>query len=162
MDNSHYRPVSHPMDIGSKEYAVLDPEVAKERASAHLVQAQELKSRIESKTAKDNDTDAMTQQFLIACDYGCSTSPFILAHIILEQKIPVAFTQEDAVLFLKIAAERHHSKACLQMADCYAGKQNYQHILQAGDEYFSGISDKDRKFLAEYYFEQAQKFAAVD
>lgn len=154
-----YRPVSRPVNIGSKEYAVLDPEVSTQRAASYLKQAKDSIKQVKTEGIKKDIVSKITQNLLTATDYGCAESPFLLAHIILDQELPVDFLQEDAILFLKIAAERRHSEACQQMASCYAGNNNFRKIVDAGEKYFAEISDKDRQFLAEYYFEQADKFA---
>lgn len=152
-----YQPLSQSVQIGAREYAVVDPAVAEERATHYLQQAQAVLEQL--KTASQAELPTLQadieKKLLIAIDLGSVEGPFLLAQVLLDEHFESSFSPQEAVLFTKIAAERGHREACQQMASCYADQPDFPALVAAGQEYFSEISPKDKSMLAQYYTQQA-------
>ncbi|MBY0544887.1 MAG: hypothetical protein K2Q14_04980 [Gammaproteobacteria bacterium] len=155
MDSSqkkqHYRPLFTLLRVGSKEYAVLDKALANERAAIYLSRALYL---IDSNDpARYNNT--INYELLIACDLGSADAAFLLACRSLDPIIQVPFPIEDAVLFLKLAADRGHAEAAYQLASCYASMGQHKNTEQTCAHYFHHVDPAERARLAQHYFEIA-------
>lgn len=152
-----YRPVSRNVNIGEKKYAVMDQEAAEEKGKEYLLRGRKILDKFVSEgSLEKEDVDNLMDIMTTAIDYGDRDAPYLLAHFILDGTYEVPFDNNDAILFLKIAAERHHCRASHQMACCYIGRKDFEDVYEAGRDYFESISEKDRKFLADYYFKQAE------
>lgn len=144
-----YRQIIKYLRIGAKEYAVLDPLLAQERAHEHLSIALNLMA------AKSGNDNAINKELVLATDFGCKDAPFILSQRILDVDVKTPFYDEEVAVFLKIAAEREHPEAAYQMGCSYAGMNKFPKIEKAGNEYFSSFDAHDRTRLAEYYLKRA-------
>lgn len=150
-----YKPVCRNLQIGDKSYSVLDLERAEQRAKQYL---QDAKALIESEPEFSLEHEQQVNRLLsVATDFGSADAPFILANRILLQKDEMEYATEDAVVLIKIAAERGNHEAQHRMACCYAGKNDYPEILTAGEQYFASIAQDERKILADYYFQQLKE-----
>lgn len=147
----HYRPLFTVLRIGSKEYAVLDQTLAQERAGIYLSRALYLLEQEQS----ERYLNTINYELLIAADLGSADASFLLACRILEPEAQVPFPAEDAVIFLRQAADRSHAEASYQLACCYAAIGQYKNTEQACANYFNNIEPQERARLAEHYFHQA-------
>lgn len=150
--NSRYRPVCKYLCIGDKEYAVLDPELAQQRATQHFTEALSI---LESKDICLESEQKVNQLLTLATDFGSKDAPYILALRVLDEDTEIDYRVEEVVVFLKLAAEREHPEAALQMACCYAAMNKYPAIESAARKYFASFSASERRKLAEYYFQKA-------
>ncbi|NNM59514.1 MAG: hypothetical protein HKM04_06815 [Legionellales bacterium] len=146
-----YRPLFTLLRIGSKEYPVLDQSVALRQAETCLTRALFLMQSADA----DRHAKVINHELLLACDLGSSDAAFLLASRVLDNNLAMSFPQEDAVVFLKIAADRRHPEAAYQLGSCYAGidKTNATEVICS--YYFDSISGEERSRLAEHYFEFA-------
>ncbi|MFN7097827.1 MAG: hypothetical protein ACK4PR_09795, partial [Gammaproteobacteria bacterium] len=85
-------------------------------------------------------------------DIGSADASFLLACRTLEPECRVPFPPEDAVVFLRLAADRGHAEAAYQLACCYAAIGQYKNTEQACANYFNSIESRERSRLAEHYF----------
>lgn len=145
----HYRQVFKNLRIGSKEYAVLDLDLAQERALRYLAMAIEL---IEQQQTDTISQHLINEYLLTACDFGSKDAAFLLASRALNPDTDFMYPAEDAVVFLKLAAERGHAEAAYQLGCCYAAMGKFISAEQSCTHYFNGIDPRERQRLAENYF----------
>lgn len=152
-DNTHdrYRSVCRYLCIGDREYAVLDPELARQRAIHYFTQALSL---IES-DPNQKQQGQVNELLILATDFGSQDAPYIMALRVLDNEIKTPYAHEDVVVFLKLAAERGHPEASMQMGSCYAAMNKFPRIEACARDYFASFTEAERKHLAEYYFNKA-------
>lgn len=148
----HYRRVFKNLRIGSKEYAVLDMDLAQEKAVHYLGLAIELLEQNQPDSFMNN---LVNEYLLIACDFGNKDAAFLLASRALDPENEFIYPPEDAVVFLKLAAERGHAEAAYQLGCCYAAMGKFLSAEQSCTSYFNAIDPRERQRLAEHYFNLA-------
>ncbi len=146
-----YRPLYKHIRIGSKEYAIIDQELAATRAQEYFLAALHLLDG----ELDDNVQQQIDRELVLATDFGSSDAPFLLALRILADECTQAFSAEEAVVFFKVAAERDHPEAAFRMACSYAGMGNFIEIENAGQRHFANLDARQRCRLAEHYFNKA-------
>lgn len=146
-----YRPLFTLLRIGSKEYPILDQELALQRADVCLARALFL---MQSQDA-ERHANAINHELLVACDFGSGDAAFLLACRVLDANINTPYPQEDVVVFLKIAADRGHAEAAYQLGACYAGLDKCSVNEAVCTNYFDIIEPEERARLAEHYFQYA-------
>jgi len=152
INKKHYRRVFKNLRIGSKEYAVLDMDLAQEKAVRYLALAIEL---LEQNQPDSFIHNLINEYLLIACDFGSKDAAFLLASRALDTSSEFIYPPEDAVVFLKLAAERGHAEAAYQLGCCYAAMGKFISAEQSCTTYFNSIDPRERQRLAEYYFNLA-------
>jgi len=145
----HYRPIFKNLRIGSKAYAVLDMTLAHEKALHYLSLAIEM---IEQNKADSFSNHLINQYLIIACDFGNKDAAFLLASRALNKDSELNYPAEDAVVFLKLAAERGHAEAAYELACCYAAMGKFVTAEKSCTQYFNNINPRERARLAEQYF----------
>jgi TPR repeat protein len=149
MDRCHYRPLCHSIAWENQTLSILDYGEANTRANEFLEMAREL---LNSRSSKNIKTQHQINEYLLdATDLGSAEAPYIIALRILADETGNAFMRDEAIVFLKLAAERGQNDACYRMACCYEGNTLFPDILAAGKAYFAGLKKADRKLLANYY-----------
>ncbi|MBB71909.1 MAG: hypothetical protein CMF50_05870 [Legionellales bacterium] len=147
----HYRPLYKHVRIGSHEYAILDKDLAQERAENHLNAA----LRCLDAPASAEKQLYIDRELAFATDFGCKDAPYLLALRILDCDVETQFLFDEAVVFLKLAAERGNTEAAYCIACSYAGTGKFRDIEDAGSQYFGSLDGKRRARLAEQYFGMA-------
>ncbi len=149
--DDRYRSVCRYLCIGDREYAVLDPELAQQRAIHYFTQALSL---IET-DLQHKQQEEINQLLILATDFGSQDAPYIMALRVLDNEIKTPYACEEVVVFLKLAAERGHPEASMQMGSCYSAMNKFPNIEAAARDYFESFTQSERKHLAEYYFNKA-------
>lgn len=152
LNRKRYRCVFKNLRIGSKEYSVLDTELAQERATHFLALAIALMNQ---GPLHPVNQALMNEYLLIACDFGCKDAPFLLASRVLKSEAVLPYSPEEVIVFLKLAAERGHAEAAYELACCHAGMGKFVSTEHSLKQYFSDICAQERARLAEYYFHLA-------
>ena len=152
ISKKHYRRVFKNLRIGSKEYAVLDMDLAQEKAVHYIALAIELLEQDQPDSFVKN---LVNEYLLIACDFGNKDAAFLLASRALEISNELIYPPEDAVVFLKLAAERGHAEAAYQLGCCYAAMGKFLSAEQSCTNYFNAIDPRERQRLAEHHFNLA-------
>lgn len=146
-----YQSVYQYLRVGSKEYAVLNAQLARERAEEFYNEALQL-----LKAPQDNQISSDIDRALtLATDFGSKDAPFLLSQRLLETDVVTSYPPEEVPVFLKIAAERGHAEAAFQLACCYAANNHFPKAEVVAADYFASFSPKERGQLAEYYFHKA-------
>lgn len=146
-----YTPVFRHLRLGSKEYWVMDPKLAHARAAEHLKKG--LDCFHEEATAEEKALGC--EQLLLATDFGCQESPFLLVLQILSYPDDPIFPHHDFLTLLRLAAERGNGRAAYRLAASYAQMNHFPAIEVLGKAHFDCLSNQDRVRLAEYYFARA-------
>lgn len=146
-----YTPVFRHLRLGSKEYWVMDPTLAKMRAAEHLKKGLDLFHEEASAEEKARGCD----ELLLATDFGCPEAPFLLVLQILSYPEDPTFPHHDLLNLLRLAAERGNGRAAYRLAASYAQMSHFPAIESLGEVHFAGLSKQDRVRLAEYYFARA-------
>ncbi|MAZ38934.1 MAG: hypothetical protein CMF49_02355 [Legionellales bacterium] len=144
-----YRPIFKNLKIGTKEYAVLDMALAHEKALHALSLAIEM---IEQNRDDSFSQHLINQHLTTACDFGNKDAAFLLASRALNCASEFTYPAEDAVVFLKLAAERGHAEAAYELGCCYAAMGKFISAEQSCTKYFNSIDPRERQRLAEHYF----------
>jgi TPR repeat protein len=147
-----YRCVFKQLRIGSKEYPVLDLPLAQERANHFLSLAIQ---RMNHGNLSIDDHLQINEYLLAACDFGSKDAPFLLAARALHPDARLAYPAEEAIVFLKLAAEREHAEAAYQLACCHAGMGRFVSTESGCQRYFTEMGLQEKVRLAEYYFSLA-------
>ncbi len=152
--NKRYRPIYRDLKIGTKAYAVLDLALAQQRALVFLNNALDLLSL-------DSITQAQQQHanqcLLTATDLGSKDAPYLFALQMFNPDVEIPLHPEEAISFLKIAAERGNANAAYRLATCYAAMGRFPEIEEYGFRFLHGLSARERASLAERYFDVALK-----
>ncbi len=143
-----YQPLFNVLRIGTKEYAVLDKPLAQERASIYLSRALYLMEQ----ESPERYANTINYELLIATDLGSSDAAFLLACRTLDPHVKVPFPPDDAIVFLKLAADRGHAEAAYELGCCYSAVGHFKNTEKVGSSYFSQIDPTERQRLAEHYF----------
>jgi hypothetical protein len=146
-----YIPVFRHLRLGSKEYWVMDPKLACERAAEHLKKGLDLFH--EEATAEEKTLGCA--ELLLATDFGCQEAPFLLVLQILSYPDDPIFPHHDLLNLLRLAAERGNGRAAYRLAASYAQMNHFPVIESLGEAHFSCLPHQDRMRLAEYYFAMA-------
>lgn len=150
-NQNRYKPITRFVNIENRPFCVVDDSVAAERAQAYLHDA---KKQIAEEGVNPRVTALSIQRaLLIASDFGSSEAPLLMAERILQGLADDSYIAEEAILFYKLAAERGNPTAAYCMACCYAGRQDFPALLQAGEYYFASLSESEASLLADYYFQ---------
>ena len=99
----------------------------------------------------------INQHLTTACDFGNKDAAFLLASRALNCASEFTYPAEDAVVFLKLAAERGHAEAAYELGCCYAAMGKFISAEQSCTKYFNSIDPRERQRLAEHYFHIAYK-----
>lgn len=151
MQGKRYRPVFRHLRLGSKEYWVMDPKLAQERAALHLRKGLEL---LHESTSSEEKTTGCSE-LILATDFGCGEAPFLLALQILGNPSDPLLPRQDFLTFLRLAAERGNGRAAYRLASGYAKMGHFPAIESLAKAHFEALSTSDRVRLAEYYFAMA-------
>lgn len=146
-----YTPVFRHLRLGAKEYWVMDPKLAQERAAEHLRKGLDLfhdQTTVEEKAAG-------CEELLLATDFGCSEAPFLLALQILANPANPVLPHHDFLTFLRLAAERGNGRAAYRLASSYAQMGHFPTIELLAQAHFACLPNQDKARLAEYYFAMA-------
>ncbi len=129
-----YRPLYKVLTLGANEYAILDRELASERAKTHFDEAMRLITKVTSPES-EADIARINHELLIAVDFGCKAAPYQLGLRYLEGKAEMGKAGrrlarrrakiDEALVFFKIAAERGHAEAAYRLGISYAGLGAY-------------------------------------
>lgn len=144
-----YRPLYKTLTVGSNQYAIVDRDVAHHRADHYYKQALELIERSQKSTDDADLLTNITDTLLLATDLGSCDAPMLLAQRLLSKENENA-TVEDALVFLRLAAERKHAEAAYRLGCSYAktGDFNELEALIAADPQ---LNEQERQRLAEHY-----------
>ena len=145
-----YSPISHSVLIGNRLYEVVIPEAADSRAKEFLSKANSL--LLSNELQQQELCEKIHKYLTIAVDLGNGEAAYILSNLVLQAR-STHFTEvrEMALYYMKLAAERGHREACIQMAACYRGESLYPELLAAGRDYFARLKQRDKETLASYY-----------
>ncbi|MHA7840944.1 MAG: SEL1-like repeat protein [Gammaproteobacteria bacterium] len=146
-----YRPLFRRMEIGSHCYAVMDEQLASERAEEHLRTALYL---LDSPSTPEIQ-QAIDRELKLALDFGCADAPYLLANRILQGESTQGLSGSDALSFLQVAAERGHSEAAYRLGCSYGAMENFPDVEMAGAQYFNRYTPEERCRMAERYFDEA-------
>jgi hypothetical protein len=153
VSKQHYRPLVKIKRSGSEEYEILDRTVAQERANIYLSRALYL---MEQDNA-ERYSNTINYELLIATDLGCADAAFLLACRTADIESRSPFPAEDAIAFLKLAADRGHPEAAYQLACCYAALGIFKQTEKVCANYLNSLEPRERQRFAELYFQQAVK-----
>ena len=149
--SKRYRPLFRRMEIGSHCYAVMDEQLASERAEEHLRTALYL---IDSPSTPKIQ-QAIHRELNLAMDFGSADAPYFLANRILQGESIQGFSGSDPLSFLQVAAERGHSEAAYCLGCSYAAMENFPEVETAGAHYFNSYTPEERCRMAERFFDEA-------
>lgn len=153
VSKQHYRPLVKIKRNGTEEYEILDHAVAQQRSNIYLSRALYL---MEQDNA-ERFAQTINYELLIATDLGSADAAFLLACRTADIESRSPFPAEDAITFLKLAADRNHPEAAYQLACCYAALGVFKQTEKVCANYFNGLEPRERQRFAELYFQQAVK-----
>ena len=146
----HYRPIYRELRVGTRSYSIIDLDLAKERAYAFLEDAWRL---LELNKISLTQQRQIYRCLLTATDLGSEEAPYLFALQLLNPELDPPFAREEAIHFLKIAAERGHGDAAYRLATAYGGMGRFPEVEGSGLMYFHRLSPRERQQGAEQYFE---------
>jgi TPR repeat protein len=129
----------------------MDPALAQLRAAEYLKKGLDLFH--EEATAEEKALGC--EALLLATDFGCPESPFLLVLQILSSPDDPVFPHRDLLNLLRLAAERGNGRAAYRLAASYAQMNHFPTIELLGEAHFACLPAQDRVRLAEYYFAKA-------
>lgn len=151
-----YRPLYKTLTVGTKQYAVIDRDVADYRADHYYQQALELIERSQQSSDHTDLLADITDALLLATDLGSRDAPMLLVQHVLDHNSAESHTipREDILVFLRLAAERAHAEAAYRLGCSYAKTGDFPEIeaIMAADSY---LTAPERERLALHYLNLA-------